>query len=176
MDRYWKSFDNGCSIIVFDTELTDDSKKGNQGKSKRAGTQSNTVAGRMRGGYWIEPIAYAYNNTFTFNAMVDNTCIQSSVVYGRADASNNNHNHNHNNRNHNNHKSSNSKYYIAALLGFGGLGAFLFMNSDAPKAAFNIDQELVELDKLISDQSCFNAKEKMAYLQKSTVRPAHKLA
>jgi len=74
------------------------------------------------------------------------------------------------------HKSSSSKYYVIAILGFVGLGGYLMMNSSAPQASFNIDEQLVELDKLIDDRSCNNAKVKMAFIKGKSVKAAHKLA
>jgi hypothetical protein len=74
------------------------------------------------------------------------------------------------------HKSSSSKYYVIAILGFLGLGGYLMMNSSAPQASFNIDEQLVELDKLIDDRSCNNAKVKMAFIKGKAVKTAHKLA
>ena len=74
------------------------------------------------------------------------------------------------------HKSSSTKWYVMAIVGFLGLGVYLMMNSEAPKAAFNIDEQLTELDKLIEDRSCHNAKVKMDFIKSKAERVAHKAA
>ncbi len=74
------------------------------------------------------------------------------------------------------HKSSNTKYYVGAVVGFLALGGYLFLNSEAPEGVFKVEEQLVELDKLIDDKSCHSAREKMNFIKSKSVRTAHKLA
>ena len=53
---------------------------------------------------------------------------------------------------------------------------YLMMNSEAPKAAFNIDEQLTELDKLIEDRSCHNARSRWTLSSPRPAPVAHKTA
>ena len=54
LDRFWKTFDNGCAAMVFDTE--GGGGGGSSSSSRDKDRVGGTVAGRMRGGFWVEPV------------------------------------------------------------------------------------------------------------------------